>query len=343
MKMHAAGHQVPRRAGPGRAICRCRRGPTPTATAGPTEPLPLVLNVHGGPWARDDWGFDAEHQLLANRGYAVLSVNFRGSTGFGKNFVNAGNKEWAGKMHDDLLDAVDWAVTKKIADPKRIAIIGGSYGGYATLVGLTFTPDVFACGVDIVGPVEHRHAAATRFRPTGQPADADVQGPRRRFHHRRREEVLERAFAADIRREDQEAAADRPGRQRPARQAEPKPTRSSRRCEANKIPVTYVLYPDEGHGFARPENRLSFYAVTEAFLPSTWAAATSRSATPLPARPSPCPRERIKCRAWPRHWRNCRRRKKFREAGPKERKTLSLAIWSCRYVSSRQHCHHSPR
>src|SRR4029077_4240255 len=105
-----------------------------------SQPLPMVLDVHGGPWARDIWGFNPIHQWLANRGYAVLSVNFRGSTGLGKEFTNAGNREWAGKMHDDLVDAVEWAVNQGIADPKRIAILGGSYGGYATLVGLTFTP-----------------------------------------------------------------------------------------------------------------------------------------------------------------------------------------------------------
>ena len=118
----------------------------------PDKPLPMVLFVHGGPWARDSWGYHSYHQWLANRGYAVLSVNYRGSTGFGKDFINAGNKEWAGKMHNDLIDAVNWAINEKIADKDKIAIMGGSYGGYATLVGLTFTPDVFACGVDIVGP-----------------------------------------------------------------------------------------------------------------------------------------------------------------------------------------------
>ena len=118
----------------------------------PDQPVPLVLDVHGGPWGRDTWGLNQTHQFLANRGYAVLSVNFRGSTGFGKKFVNAGDKEWAGKMHDDLIDAVNWAVAEKIAPKDKIAIMGGSYGGYATLVGVTFTPDIFACGVDIVGP-----------------------------------------------------------------------------------------------------------------------------------------------------------------------------------------------
>ena len=112
----------------------------------PTEPLPAVLWVHGGPWARDSWGYDPVHQLMTNRGYAAISVNYRGSMGFGKAFVNAANGEWAGRMHDDLIDVIEWAVEQGIADRDRIAIMGGSYGGYATLVGLTFTPEVFACG-----------------------------------------------------------------------------------------------------------------------------------------------------------------------------------------------------
>src|SRR5688572_26840918 len=118
----------------------------------PDAPVPMVLNVHGGPWGRDNYSFDNEHQWLANRGYAVLAVNFRGSTGFGKSFTNAGDRQWGKTMHDDLLDAVEWAVKNKITSADKVAIYGGSYGGYATLAGLTFTPDVFACGVDIVGP-----------------------------------------------------------------------------------------------------------------------------------------------------------------------------------------------
>src|SRR6202011_1427726 len=114
--------------------------------------LPTVLLIHGGPYARDQWGFNSVHQWLANRGYAVLSVNFRGSTGFGKAFVNAGDLEWGRRMDDDLLDSVAWAIDQKIADPRKIAIMGGSYGGYATLVGLTRNPEIYACGIDIVGP-----------------------------------------------------------------------------------------------------------------------------------------------------------------------------------------------
>src|SRR5437867_2455687 len=118
----------------------------------PSKSLPMVLYPHGGPWARDFWSYNSTAQWLSNRGYAVLMPNFRGSTGYGKKFLHAGDKQWGLKMHDDLIDAANWAVKQGYADPKRIAIMGGSYGGYATLAGLTFTPDYFACGVDIVGP-----------------------------------------------------------------------------------------------------------------------------------------------------------------------------------------------
>ena len=114
--------------------------------------MPLALCVHGGPWARDGFGYNALHQWLANRGYAVLSVNFRASTGFGKAFVTAGDGEWGARMQDDLFDAVDALVAQKLVDPAKVAILGGSYGGYAALAGLAFTPKRFACGVDIVGP-----------------------------------------------------------------------------------------------------------------------------------------------------------------------------------------------
>ncbi|HUY91067.1 MAG TPA: alpha/beta fold hydrolase [Pirellulales bacterium] len=230
----------------------------------PDEPLPTVLNVHGGPWARDDWGFDAEHQLLANRGYAVLAVNFRGSTGFGKSFVNAGNQEWAGKMHDDLLDAVDWAVKQKIADPKRIAIMGGSYGGYATLVGLTFSPEVFACGVDIVGP-SNILTLLSSIPPYWRPMLQMFKDRVGDFGSREGKEFLtQRSPLSRV-----ESIA------RPLLIAQGKNDPKVKQAEADqivgemqlkKIPVTYVLYPDEGHGFARPQNRLSFNAVSEAFL-----------------------------------------------------------------------------
>jgi dipeptidyl aminopeptidase/acylaminoacyl peptidase len=114
--------------------------------------LPVVVFVHGGPWGRDQWGYDPYAQWLSNRGYAVLQINFRGSTGYGKKYVNAGDRQWAGAMHTDLLDGKDWAIKQGVADPKKVCIMGGSYGGYATLAGVAFSPDAFACGVDIVGP-----------------------------------------------------------------------------------------------------------------------------------------------------------------------------------------------
>ena len=189
----------------------------------------MVLYVHGGPWARDDYGYNSIHQWLANRGYAVLSVNYRGSTGFGKSFLNAATREFAGKMHDDLIDAVDWAVKEGIAQKDKVAIMGGSYGGYATLVGLTFTPETFACGVDIVGP-SNLVTLIESFPPYWAPIlELLVVSARRRPAQGGRPQGPARALADHPRRPDPQAAADRPGRQRPARHAEASPTRSSRR------------------------------------------------------------------------------------------------------------------
>ncbi len=230
----------------------------------PDQPLPTVLSVHGGPWARDNWGYDPIHQWLANRGYAVLSVNFRSSTGFGKAFVNAGDKEWAGKTHDDLLDAVDWAVREGIADEDRVAIMGGSYGGYATLVGMTFTPEKFACGVDIVGPsnlITLLNSIPPYWTPmlnmfTTRIGDHRTEEGRKFLEERsplNRVDEIQRPLLIG-------QGANDPR----VKQAESDQIVEA--MKANGIPVTYVLYPDEGHGFARPENRLSFFSVTEAFL-----------------------------------------------------------------------------
>jgi len=230
----------------------------------PEKPLAMVLNVHGGPWARDTWGYNSEAQWMANRGYAVLQVNFRGSTGFGKGFINASNREWGGKMHDDLIDAVNWAVKEKIADPAKIAIYGGSYGGYATLVGMTFTPDVFACGVDIVG-VSNLNTFMSTIPPywvsfldqlklrVGDPTTEDgkkflASRSPVNFVDKITRPLLIAQGLNDPRVNHDESA------------------QVVKAMEARKIPVTYVLYPDEGHGFARPRNRMSFYAVAEAFL-----------------------------------------------------------------------------
>ena len=221
--------------------------------------LPAVLFVHGGPWARDNWGYHPYHQWLANRGYAVLSVNYRGSTGFGKKFLHAGDREWAGKMHDDLIDAVQWLVKEGIADEKKIAIFGGSYGGYAALVGATFTPDVFCCAVDIVGP-SNLITLIKSIPPYWAP--------------------MKKIF--DVRMGDSEALL----RERSplfkvdqikiplliaqgANDPRVKQAESEQIVEAMKKagkPVEYMLFPDEGHGFARPENQLKFAAAAEAFL-----------------------------------------------------------------------------
>lgn len=230
----------------------------------PASPLPMVLFVHGGPWARDTWGFDPYHQWLANRGYAVLSVNFRGSTGFGKSFINAGDREWAGKMHDDLLDAVNWAVDRGITDRKKVAIMGGSYGGYATLVGLTFTPDVFACGVSIVGP-SSLITLMENIPPYWVPLMPQLTA--RVGDHRSDEgrAFLESRSPLNFVERIQRPLLIGQGANDP-RVKQLESDQIVRAMEEKNIPVVYVLFPDEGHGFARPENNLAFNAVTEIFL-----------------------------------------------------------------------------
>ncbi|MGB3753760.1 MAG: S9 family peptidase [Parerythrobacter sp.] len=230
----------------------------------PDEAVPMVLVVHGGPWARDDYGYDRAHQWLANRGYAVLSVNFRGSTGFGKNFITAGDKQWGLKMHDDLIDAVDWAVAEGITSDDSVAIMGGSYGGYATLAGLAFTPEKFACGVDIVGPSNLETLLET-IPPYWEPLIAQ-------FHERMGDPRTQEGLAA-LKKASPLYSADKitkplligQGANDPrVKQAESDQIVTA--MQAAGIPVTYVLFPDEGHGFAKPANNIAFNAVAENFL-----------------------------------------------------------------------------
>lgn len=224
--------------------------------------LPAVLLVHGGPWARDEWGYDPLAQFLANRGYAVLQVNFRGSTGYGKAFLNAGNKEWAGKMHQDLIDAKEWLVKQGVADQKKVAIMGGSYGGYATLVGLTFTPEEFACGVDIVGPSNIVTLLKT-VPPYWAPAKA-LFAKRVGDLEKEEEFLKERSPLFKVNAITKPLLIGQGANDPRVKQAE-----SDQIVEAmrkNGKPVEYVVYPDEGHGFARPENRLHFFAISEQFL-----------------------------------------------------------------------------
>ncbi|HEX9162058.1 MAG TPA: S9 family peptidase, partial [Thermoanaerobaculia bacterium] len=217
----------------------------------PPKSLPLVLFVHGGPWGRDTWGYRSYPQWLANRGYAVLQPNFRGSTGYGKKFLNAGNKQWGLKMHDDLIDAANWAVKQGYVDPKRIAIMGGSYGGYATLAGLTFTPDYFACGVDIVGPSNLKTLIGS-IPPYWKPI--------RRIFDVRMGNVDDPAEADLIRNASPLFKANVIKRPLLIGQGANDPRVNVRESEQivdaiqkSGGSVTYVVYSDEGHGFARPE------------------------------------------------------------------------------------------
>lgn len=232
----------------------------------PAKPVPLVLLVHGGPWGRDAYGYNPYHQWLANRGYAVLSTNFRASTGFGKTFLNAGNLEWGRKMHDDLLDAVDWAVKQGVTSPDKVAIMGGSYGGYATLAGLAFTPDKFACGVSIVGPSNLKTLLDT--------IPPYWEAGKSQFYQRMGNPTTPEGLALLRERSPLYAASNI---KKPlligqgANDPRVKQAESDQIVEAMKgrnIPVTYVLFPDEGHGFARPVNNIAFNAITENFLSS---------------------------------------------------------------------------
>jgi len=230
----------------------------------PAKNLPLVLVPHGGPWDRDSWGFSPELQLMANRGYAVLQVNFRGSTGFGKKYLHAGDREWGLTMQNDLTDGVKWAVDTGIADPKRVAIFGGSYGGYAALAGAAFTPDLYKCAVDECGPSNLFTLLAsippywavtsaifdTRVGNPGDPKDKELLT------------VASPLFSADkikIPMLIGQGAND-------PRVTQPEAEQIVDAIEKHRGSAVYALYPDEGHGFVRPENRLDFTARMEKFL-----------------------------------------------------------------------------
>jgi dipeptidyl aminopeptidase/acylaminoacyl peptidase len=230
----------------------------------PNRPVPMVLFVHGGPWGRDGYGYNSYHQWLANRGYAVLSVNFRASTGFGKKFISAGDLQWGRKMHDDLIDGVDWAVARGVTTQDKVAIMGGSYGGYATLAGLAFTPDRFACGVDIVGPSN----LATLLKTIPPYWEAI----RAQFYKRMGDPTSPEGQAL-LRERSPLFQADRIQRPLLIGQGANDPRVNIAESQqivdalkAKNIPVTYVVFPDEGHGFARPQNNIAFNAVAENFL-----------------------------------------------------------------------------
>ena len=224
--------------------------------------LPAVLNVHGGPQVRDAWGYDPEAQWFANRGYLCVQVNYRGSTGYGKSFVAAGDREWGGKMHDDLIDAVSYIVGQGWADPDRVAIYGGSYGGYAALVGAAFTPDVFCCAVDIVGPSNLKTLLET-IPPYWAPMIAQLY--RRVGNPETDEEFLWSRSPLSRARDIRTPLLIAQGANDPrVKQAESEQIVAALKDAG--IDYEYMLFPDEGHGFAKPENRIKFYAAAERFL-----------------------------------------------------------------------------
>ncbi|MFY9883262.1 MAG: S9 family peptidase [Candidatus Cybelea sp.] len=225
----------------------------------PPRNLPMVLYVHGGPWARDNWGYSGTIQWLANRGYAVLQVNFRGSTGYGKSFLNAGNRQWAGTMHQDLIDAKNWAVAQGYADPSKVAIMGGSYGGYATLAGVTFSPNAFVAGVDIVGPsnLNTLLQAIPPYWSTIRATFALRMGDTVDFLNS--QSPLFKADQIKVPLLIGQGANDPRVNKRESDQI-------VAAMRKNNEPVEYIVFPDEGHGFARPENSRRFNAAVEAFL-----------------------------------------------------------------------------
>jgi len=244
----------------------------------PARGLPLVLLVHGGPWARDDWGYDPEAQLFANRGYAVLQVNYRGSTGYGKRFLNAAVKQFAGAMHTDLIDGIEWAVKQGIADREKMCVYGGSYGGYATLVSVTFTPSVFTCAVDYVGPsslitlVEsfppywRPFLEGSWYRFVGDPSKPDdrkdmwARSPLSRVDSIRTPLLIVQGAndpRVTKRESDQLAIALR----------------------KRGVAVQYLVAGNEGHGFANPDNRLVLYHTMDQFFARYLG---GRSQTPVP-------------------------------------------------------------
>ncbi|HEX5181789.1 MAG TPA: S9 family peptidase [Allosphingosinicella sp.] len=238
---------------------------TPTDAHGrPVRPLPMVLRPHGGPWARDYYGYNGWAQWLANRGYAVLQPNFRGSTGYGKKFLTAGYLQWGGKMQDDLIDAVDWAIANGVTARGKVAIMGISYGGYATLAGLAFTPDEFACGVDVVGPSDLN--AFQKAIPAYWESD-------RALIHKRMGDPTTPQGREMLRERSPLFSANRISKPLLIGEGANDPRVNINQSQqivdalkARNVPVTYIVFPDEGHGFARPQNIIAFNAVAENFL-----------------------------------------------------------------------------
>ncbi|MGB3226455.1 MAG: prolyl oligopeptidase family serine peptidase [Saprospiraceae bacterium] len=226
--------------------------------------LPLIVNPHGGPWAKDSWGFNPYVQFLANRGYAVLQMNFRGSTGYGKKFIDAGNRQWGDKMQDDITWGVKYLISKGIADPKRIGIMGGSYGGYATLAGVTYTPDLYSAAISIVGPSSLLTLLAS-IPPYWEAG--------RKIFHLRMGDPTTPEGEAQLRRQSPLFHVDQIKTPlmivQGANDPRVKKAESDQIVYAmnqSKLDVEYICAPDEGHGFARPINNMAFLAAAEKFF-----------------------------------------------------------------------------
>src|SRR5262245_17499242 len=240
--------------------------------------LPLVAFPHGGPWARDDWGYDGFAQFWANRGYAVLQPNFRGSTGYGKKFIDAGNKQWGDKMQDDITWGVKYLISQGIADPKHVGIMGGSYGGYATLAGVTFTPDLYAAAVDYVGP-SNLNTLLETIPPYWEAG--------RQLFYQRMGDPTTPAGKAQLNRQSPLNSANKIKTPLLVVQGANDPRVNKR--EADQIvvalrdrgfPVEYIVAPDEGHGFARPVNNMAMFSQAEKFFAKYLGGRYQESATP---------------------------------------------------------------
>ena len=224
--------------------------------------LPVVVNPHGGPWVRDTWGFNSEVQLLANRGFAVLQMNYRGSTGYGRAFWEAGFKQWGRKMQDDITDGVEWLIKQGIADPKRVAIYGGSYGGYAVLAGLAFTPEVYACGIDYVG-VSNIFTLMKTIPPYWKPLMAEFY---EKVGHPEKDEELLRSVSPVFHADKIKVPLFIAQGARDPRVNKAESDQMVAALAARGVKVEYMVKDNEGHGFRNEENRFEFYEAMEKFL-----------------------------------------------------------------------------
>src|SRR5687767_2337975 len=240
--------------------------------------LPAVIVPHGGPWYRDSWGYNSFAQFLANRGYAVLQPNFRGSTGYGKKFIDAGNKQWGNKMQDDVTWGAKYLIAQGIADPKRVGIMGGSYGGYATLAGVAFTPDVYAAGVSIVGP-SNLITLLESIPPYWEPI--------RKLFYERMGDPNTTEGKAQLLRQSPLTHADKIKTPLLVVQGANDPRVKKRESDQIVValrdrdyPVEYLVAPDEGHGFARPINNMAMFATAEKFVAKHLGGRFQETATP---------------------------------------------------------------